>query len=277
MSFSYQWEHNPARKYFEILLAVFWGYPLVMHKSYQYKTFGREERAYLRTEIEKLPLCPLRELLLSILKVVQPPTGSFKIKSFKLQEDGDKLVHTHEIMADPHVFFRVAGLAWLNVNSVEIFTNLKHHSIQMIYKEKHIARFLYQYWNVRTQLGFSAKSRTALIYHMRASDNLLRTFKLLVKGAWSDLTPLELAKIYDIPLHHGQIRALNSQTIQNGRLALFADSKEIKTTDSEHISTKFLESTLKMQSGLNDHDDREENGSDPGDLLSFGGIGEADE
>jgi hypothetical protein len=271
MSAPLLWDHNSGRKYFEILLAVFWNYPLVMHKSYQYKTFGREERAYLRTEIEKLPLCPLRELLLSILKVVQPPKGSFKLKNFKLKDDGDKLIHTQEIMADLHVFFRVAGLSWLNVNSVEIFNNLKHHSIQMIYKEKHIARFLYQFWNVGTQLGYSAKSRTALIYHLRASDSLLRTFRPMVEGAWSDLKPLELAKIYDIPLRHGQIRALNNQTIQNGRVALFADSKGIKTTDSEHLSTKFLESTLKMQSDLIDHEDREGDESDSGDLLSFGG------
>jgi hypothetical protein len=271
MSAHFLWDQNPARKYFDIQLALYWGYTLVMHKTYQYKSFGRDERAYLRTEIDKLPLSPLRELLLSILKVVQPPKGSFKIKSFKLQEIGDKLVHTHEIMADPHVFFRVAGLAWLNVNSVEIFNNLKHHSIQMIYKEKHIARFLYQYWNVGTKLGYSAKSRTALIYHMRGSDSLRRTFKPMVKGVWSDLNPLDLAKIYDIPLPHEQVRALNSQTIQNGRLALFADSKGIKTTDSEHTSTKFLESTLKMQSDLSDHEDREGDESDSGDLLSFGG------
>ena len=147
MSSCYQWEHNPARKFFDILLATFWGYPLVMHKTYLYKSFGREERAHLKKEIEKLPNSPLRQLLLSILKVVQPPAGSFKIKSFKLKDDRDKLVHTHEIMADLHVFFRVAGLSWLNMNSVEIFTNIKHHSIQMIYREKHIARFLYQYWN----------------------------------------------------------------------------------------------------------------------------------
>ena len=242
-----------------------------MHKTYLYKSFGREERAHLRKEIEKLPNSPLRELLLSILKVVQAPTGSFKLKSFKLKEDGDKLVHTHEIMADQHVFFRVAALGWLNVNSVEIYTNLNNYSFNTIFKEKHVARFLYQYWNTGTLLGYSAKSRTALIYHMRASDSLLRTFKPMVEGAWSDLKPLELAKIYDIPLNHDQLKALNSLSIQNGRLALFEDSKGIKTTDSEHTSTKFLESTLKMQSDLIDHEEREGDESDSGDLLSFGG------
>jgi hypothetical protein len=271
MNTSYPWEANPARKYFEILLAIYWGYSLAMHKTYRYKVFGTEERTYLRTEIEKLPLSPLRELLLSIVKVLQPPTGSFKIKNFKLKDDGDKLLHTHEIMADSHVFFRVVGLAWLNTPSVEIFTNLKHHSINMIFKEKHIARFLYQYWNVSTQLGYSAKDRTTFIYHMRSSDNLLRLYKPMVDGAWSDLNPLELTKIYDIPLKYEQLRALNNQTIQNGRLALFADSKGIKATEGKHISTKFLDSTLKMQPDLLDHEDREGNTSDSGDLLSMGG------
>ena len=274
MSTHFLWADNPARKFFDILLAVFWDYPLVMYKTYQYKSFGREERAHLRKELEKLPNSPLRELLISILKVVQPPTGSFKIKNFKLKDDGDKIMHTYELMADPHVFFRVAGLSWLNVNSVEIFTNINHHSIQMIFKEKHIARFLYQYWNVVTQLGYSVKSRTALLYHMRANARLLRSFKPMVEGAWSDLTPLEFAKIYDIPLKHEQIRALNNQTIQNSRVALFTDSRGIKTTEGQHISTKFLESTLKVQPGLKDHDEREGNGSDPDDLLSFGGFGE---
>jgi hypothetical protein len=273
MSASYAWEANPASKYFDILLAIFWDYPLVMHKTYQYKSFGREERAYLRKEIEKLPNSPLRELLLSILKVVQPPIGSFKLKSFKLRDDGDKLVHTHEIMADPHVFFRVASLAWLNADSVAIFTNLNLHVLNMIYKEKHISRFIYQFWNTGSQHGYSTKSRTALIAHIRASESLLNKFKPIIEGAWSDLTPLELAKIYDIPLKHEQIKALNNQTIQNGRLTMFADSKRLKTTEGKQTSTKFLDSTLRMQADLIDHEDREGHSSDSGDLLSFGGIG----
>jgi hypothetical protein len=277
MSAPLLWDDNPARKYFDILLATYWGYTLVMHKRYQYKSFGREERVHLRKEIEKLPNSPLKELLLSILKVIQAPTGSFKIKSFKLKDDGDKLVHTHEIMADLHVFFRIAGLSWLNTPSVEIFTNLKHHSINMIYKEKHIARFLYQHWNVGAQQGYSIKRRNALIYHLRASDSLRRAFRPIAEGAWSDLKPLEFAKIYDIPLRQPQIRALNSQTIQNGRIALFEDSKGINTTESDHLSTKFLESTLKIQSDLSDHDDKEGNGSGPEDFLSFGDFGGVDD
>ena len=271
MSTHFLWADNPARKFFDILLAVFWDYPLVMYKTYQYKSFGREERAHLRKELEKLPNSPLRELLISILKVVQPPTGSFKIKNFKLKDDGDKIMHTYELMADPHVFFRVVGLAWLNTPSVEIFTNLKHHSTNMIFKEKHIARFLYQYWNTGTQLGYSATSRAALQEHIRANESLLEKFKPMIDGIWSDLNPLELTKIYDIPLNHEQIRALNNQTIQNGLLTLFADSKALKTTGGKHTSTKFLESTLKMQRDIIDHEDREGDESDSGDLLSFGG------
>ena len=93
----------------------------------------------------------------------------------------------------------------------------------------------------------------------------------MVDGAWSDLNHMELTKIYDIPLKYEQLRALNNQTIQNGRLALFADSKGIKATGGKHISTKFLDSTLKMQPDLLDHEDREGNASDSGDLLSMGG------
>jgi hypothetical protein len=273
MSTPFHWDHNPARKWFDILLAIFWGYSLVMHKTYQYKSFGPAARAYLKKEIKKLPLSPLRELLLSILKIVQPPTGSFKIRSFKLKEDSDKLVHTHEIIADPHVFFRIAALAWLNADSVAIFTNLNHHALNMIYKEKHISRFIYQFWNTGSQHGYSTISRTALIAHIRASESLLNKFKPIIEGAWSDLTSLELAKIYDIPLKHEQIKALNNQTIQNGRLTMFADSKRLKTTEGKQTSTKFLDSTLKMQADLIDHEDREGHGSDSGDLLSFVGIG----
>ena len=274
MSVAFDWDDNPARKYFDILLASYWGYSLVMHKAYLYKSFGRKERAYLRTELEKLSHSPLREFLLSIVDVVQAPTGSFKLKNFKLKDDGDKLIHTHEIMADPHVFFRVAGLSWLNARSVEIFTNLNNHSIHMVYKEKHIARFLYQFWNTGTQQGYSAKSRTTLKQHIAEHEDLIMNFKPLIEGAWSHLNPLELARIYDIPLKHKQLRALNSQTIQNGRMAVFKDSKNIKTADAKHISTKFLESTLKIQPELLDHEDREGNGSDSGNLLSFGMIGE---
>jgi hypothetical protein len=271
MSTHFLWEHNPARKYFEILLASYWGYSLVMHRTYKFKSFGCDERDHLKKELEKLPMSPLRELLLSILKVVQPPTGSFKLKTFKLKETGDKLVHTHEIMADPHVFFRVASLSWLNVSSVETFSNLTNHSINMIYKEKHIARFLYQYWNIGTLLGNSTTSRAALQEHIRANESLLEKFKPMIDGIWSDLNPLELTKIYDIPLNHEQIRALNNQTIQNGLLTMFADSKALKTTGDKHTSTKFLESTLKMQHDLIDHADKEGDESDSGDLLSFGG------
>ena len=274
MSAPLRWEDNPARKYFDICLALYWNYSLVMHKSYQYKSFGPKERAHLRTELEKLPDSPLRELLLSILKVVQAPSGSFKLKNFKLKEYGDKVIHTHEIMADPHVFFRVAGLSWLNVKSVEIFTNLRHHSIKMIYKEKHITRFLYQYWNVATQVGYSSTSRKVLIEHIKGNEGLLKEFKPICDRAWGDNTSLELTKMYDIPLKYDQINALNNQTIQNGRLSLFADSKGTKTRGDKHVRTNFLESVLKIQPQLLDHDDREGNGSDTGDLLSFGRIGE---
>jgi hypothetical protein len=268
------WDDNPARKLFDIHLAMFWEYPLVMHKSYRYKSFGPKERAYIRSELAKLPNSPLKELLLSILKVVQAPAGSFKIKNFKLKDHNDKLIHTHEIMADPHVFFRVAGLSWLNASSVEIFTNVNNHSIHMVYKEKHIARFLYQYWNTGTQQGYPAKSRTTLKQHVGEHEDLIKNFKPLIEGAWSHLNPLDLANFYDIPLKHEQIRALNGQTIQNGRLALFKDSKSIQTSEAKHVSTKFLESTLKIQPELIDHEDREGNGSDTGNLLSFGMIGE---
>ncbi|MBC8192293.1 MAG: hypothetical protein H8E18_07935 [FCB group bacterium] len=274
MSSCFPWEANPARKYFDIILAEYWGYPLAMHETYEYRSFGQKERAHLRTEIEKLPRSPLRELLLTILEVLQAPVGSFKIKSFKLKDDRDKIIHTHEIMMDAHVFFRVAGLSWLNVSSVEIFTNLSKHSIKMIYKEKHIARFLNQYWNVGTQLGYSGKCRDALRDHIRARPRLRRLFKPLVKGVLSHEDPFDLVRIYDIQLTHKQLRALNNQTIQNGRLALFVDSKGIKSTEAEHISTKFLETTLKMQTGLIDHDERQGNGSDPDDLLSLGGLGD---
>lgn len=274
MSVALLWEDNPARKLFDIYLAMLWRYPLVMHKSYEYKSFGPKERAYIRSELGKLPNSPLKALLLSILKIVQAPTGSFKIKNFKLKDHGDKLIFTHEIMADNHVFFRVAGLSWLNASSVEIFTNLNNHSIHMVYKEKHIARFLYQYWNTGTQLGYSAKNRAALEQHIRDNEDLIMNFRPMREGAWGNLDPLELARIYDIPLKHEQIRALNSQTIQNGRLALFKDSKGIKTTAARHVSTKFLESTLKIQPELIDHEDREGNGSDSGNLLSFGLKGE---
>jgi hypothetical protein len=277
MSSHFDWGKNPARKLFDILLATYWGYPLVMHQIYQYKSIGREAKAYLRTEIEKLPQCPLRALLLSILKTVRPPVGSFKIKSFKLKEDGDKLVHTHEIMADPYVFFRVTALAWLNMNSMEIFNNLNTHSITMMFKEKHIARFLYQYWNTGSQSGYSATDRIALERHVRTNENLVEYFKPMIDGVWSELSPLELIKTYDIPLKHEQLKALNNQTIQNGRLTLFQDSKGLKTSRGKHTSTKFLDSTLKMQSDLIDHEDREGNGSDSGDLLSFGSMGGNDE
>ena len=80
--------------------------------------------------------------------------------------------------------------------------------------------------------------------------------------------------MYDIPLKYDQINALNNQTIQNGRLSLFADSKGTKTRGDKHVRTNFLESVLKIQPQLLDHDDREGNGSDTGDLLSFGRIGE---
>ena len=274
MSAPLLWDDNPARKHFDILLANFWGYTLVMHKTYHYKPFGQEERAHLRTELGKLPNSPLKALLLSILKIVQAPTGSFKIKNFKLKDHSDKLIYTHEIMAAPQVFFRVAGLSWLNTSSVEIFTNLNNHSIHMVYKEKHIARFLYQYWNTGTQQGYSAKNRAALEQHIRDNEDLIMNFRPMIEGAWTNLDPFDMARIYDIPLKHAQIHAVNSQTIQNGRLALFKDSKGIKTTATKHVSTKFLESTLKIQPELIDHEDREGNGSDSGNLLSFGMIGE---
>jgi hypothetical protein len=252
MKQKFPWEANPARKYFEILLVTFWGYSLGMHQTYRSKSFGVEERNYLKEEVKKLPSCPLRLFLRSIIDLLGPPPVSFKITTFKIKADKDKLIYTHEIMAMPEVFFRISGLALLNTKSVEIFSNLKRSLILGGFKEEHIARFLAQFWNASMRNGYSSNSRMALMNIIESKPELASSFKPLLDEALSDKTPGEKMALYDIKLEPHQERALNSQILQNGKLALYQSSKYFGDGKRKSEQTKNLKEYLSIYPDLVD-------------------------
>ena len=273
LSSTFPWEANPARKFFEILLAIFWGYSLGMNKTYRRKTFGAKERAHIRAEIEKLPDCSLKLLLLIIIDIIESPPESFKIKNFKLKSDKDKLIYTHEIMAMPRVFFRTAGLALLNRKSVEIHSNIKNSLFQSGFKEDHIARFISQFWNTGLQNGYSSKSRIALQKLIESIPELKSCFKPLLEGALSDKCPAEIMALYDIKLHSYQESTLNIQTLQNTQLALYQASRHFGGEKQKLEQTRSLKELLAIYPDLMDLIQNENSSANVGNLFDSINMG----
>jgi hypothetical protein len=273
----FPWEANPARKFFEILLALFWGYSLGMNKTYQRKTFGAKERAHIKAELEKLPDCSLKLLLLIIIDIVGSPPESFKIKNFKFKSDKDKLIYTHEIMAIPGVFFRTAGLALLNKKSVAIFSNIKNSLFQSGFKEDHFARFLSQFWNTGLRNGYSRKSRMTLEKLIESIPELKSCFKPLLEGALSDKCPAEIMALYDIKLHSYQESTLNIQTLQNIQLALYQASRKFSGEKQKFEQTRNLKEFLTIYPDLMDLIQNENSSEIDGNLLDSFNMGGGNE
>jgi len=273
----FPWEANPARKFFEILLAIFWGYSLGMNKTYRRKTFGVKERAYIRTEIGKLPDCSLKMLLFIIIDIVDSPPETFKLKNFKFKADKDKLIYTHELMAMPRVFFRIAALAFLNKKSVEIFSNVKNSLFQSGFKEDQIARFIAQFWSVGLRNGYSSKSRLTLEKLIHSNPDLESCFKPLLDGALSDRNPAEMLALYDIKLQPYQEKTINIQTLQNTQLALYQASTCFGGEKEKYEQIKNLKELHNIFPDLMDLAQDENSSENSGNLIDSFSMGAGNE
>ncbi len=269
----FPWEANPAHTYFEILLVKFWGYSLGVNKTYPSKSFKDKEKNFLKAEVVKLPHCPLRMLLLYIIDFLGPPPEEFKFKSVKIKADKDKLIYSQEIMAMSEVFFRIIGLAFFNMRSVEIYSNIRNSLLLDGFKEEHIARFLTQFWNTSMRNGFSSKSRLALVEILESDPALTSSFKPLLEAALSDKPAAEKMVLYEIRLKPHQQNSLNSRTLQNNQLALYQASKQLRDgkTKSEH--TKSLKEYLSIYPEMSDLIQNDSSDENRGNLLGDFSLG----
>ncbi len=237
---SIPWFANPCNLFFSILLALHWGYSLAIHKEYTSKEFGVNEREALKKGILTLPACPLRDFLLLIVKFIEPPPAKFKIKTFQLKEPNQKVFMTHEIMGDPRTFIRVASLALLGKNSFDILHNLQNHLLIQDIQEKHIARFLAQFWQVDRSKGWRTHDRNALRQVLRSDPSLRESFKEIIEYPLSDKDRTALFARYDIPITNEQKNNIYEQTLVNRLLQENERSKDPGTIQDSELNNRLI-------------------------------------
>ena len=240
MKKSIAWSANPARCFFLIILATHWGYKLEIHKEYKAKRFGKDEREALKTGILRLPDCPLRDLLLFIARIIEPPPATFKIKTFQIKEPNQKVVMTHEIMGDIPTFERVAALSLLGRNTFEILHNLNNYLLIEDIQERHIARFLAQFWQVERSKGWTTQDRAVLKEVLLSDPSLSISFKEIINFPLSNKQRVELFPRYDIPISDKQIKTMYTQTMTNRLIQETIRSKDPGTLKESVLSGRVV-------------------------------------
>ncbi len=234
------WSVNPARSFFLIILATFWGYKLEIHKIYKAKHFGKNEREALKAGILCLPDCDLRKFLLFIARITEPPPATFSIKTFQLKEPNQHVVMTHEIMGDKPTFERVAALSLLGKNTFEILHNLNNYLLIEDIQEKHIARFLAQFWQVERKKGWTINDRAVFKSVLLSEPHLCESFKELIEYPLSDKPRAELFPRYDIPISEQQIKTIYTQTMTNRLIQESIRSKDPGTLKESELSGRVV-------------------------------------
>ncbi len=231
MTCNIPWSANPARVFFQIILATFWGLELKMHKTYKSKSFGAEERNALKEGLLKLPDCPLRKVLLRIAAVVGPPPNTFQIKSFQIKNPNESVIMTHEIMGNPYTFTQVAALGLMKKSTHEILRNLWSQLLIDEYKEDHIARFLAQFWLTSLASGWTVHDREALSTFLVSFDDLPDSFRELLDYPLSNMNPVLLYAHYGVSINHDQAEAIMRQNVANRVIQESTRSKEEGTLE----------------------------------------------
>ena len=228
MSSWYQWEHNPARKYFGIKLAQHWGYELKLHAKYPSKSFGAREKAVIKSAIAELPDSPFRLLLFRILETLGPPPEILVIKSFVLKPKREKFSSSNRIMLDTECFDSIIGLAIMGMDSRSIRREFAAMLFPPNYSLEQIDRFRYHYWNVKPEEGWSHKSQETLKKLILSDPDLTTSFEHTLDGALSDKSRR------DIALHYKLLLSPSDRTREYLRAsdsAILAQNKNIENND----------------------------------------------
>jgi hypothetical protein len=200
MSSWYPWSHNPARKYFGIVLANHWGYELKLHSKYPSKSFGAAEKSVIKSAITELPESPLQLLLYRILETLGPPPEELIIKSFLIKPRREKVPKSYRIMVDAESFNAISGLTLMGMETRAIRKQFEAMLLPPNYRLEHIDRFRYQFWNVKEEEGWDIKCNKTLQNMLLSDPDLTESFHHLLDGALSDKNRRDIAMHYSLSL-----------------------------------------------------------------------------
>ena len=249
MSSWYQWTHNPARKLFEIILAMLWGYELKLHGKYPSKSFGATEKSVIKKAIDELPESPLKLLLYRILETLGPPPKILTIRSFVLQPKREKFSSSNRIMLDTECFNAITGLTIMGMDSRSIKREFAAMLLPPNYSLEQIDRFRYHYWNVKPEEGWDHKSNEMLKHMILSDTDLTEAFNHLLEGALSDKSRRDMALHYKLLLSpedrtREYLRAGDNAILLQNQLL---ESEDLKSADlAANIVSKTVNSGSKL-------------------------------
>ncbi len=249
MSSWYRWEHNPARKFFEIILAMYWGYELKLHAKYKSKSFGAAEKAVIRNAIAELPESPAQLLSYRILETVGPPPEELMIKSFLLQAKKEKVSQSNRIMVDAECFNTITGLSILGMDARGIKNEFKSMFFTPSYSLENIDRFRYQFWNVNPNEGWDHKSNEMLKHIILSDPDLTEAFNHLLEGALSEKDRRDMALHYRLALSPSDRTREYLRASDN---AILAQNKNIENNDlkSADLAASIVSKTVNSAAKL---------------------------
>ena len=243
MSTWYPWGHNPACKYFEIILAQHWGYKLERHVTYKSKSFGATEKAVIKSAISDLPESPLQLLLYRILETLGPPPEELIIKSFLIKPRREKVPKSYRIMADIECFSAISGLTIMGMDTRAIKREFEAMLLSPNYKLEHLDRYRYQFWNVKEEEGWDINCNKTLKNMLLSDPDLTESFKHLLDGALSDKSRRDIALHYNILLSPAE---RTREYLRASDTAILAQNQNMKNNDlkSADMSASILSKTV---------------------------------
>jgi hypothetical protein len=194
------WNALPFKKYLERLLWIHLGKPLGRGSTLYPKRFKAGAKKYLREEIEKLPSCRLRTLMLRVLPKIPPPK-ELVLQTYLLSATAKSIPRHEDIMVDTEVsdLIQISGMLSLPIDLLwsrlqEIPLGIGDHI-----KFGDIEKFKYFFWNTSEKDGWSYAEKEVLHEILASDREASLAFGRLRRYGFGTMR-MEVAMEYGFPL-----------------------------------------------------------------------------
>jgi hypothetical protein len=176
------WTSLPFRKFLERLLWIHMGKPLGRGSVSYPKRFKTGAKKYMKEEIQKLPPCQPRILILKALPKISPPK-SLVLQTYLLSATAKSAPRHEDIMVDVEIcdLIQISGMLSLPLSLLwgrlqEIPLGLGNHI-----KYGDIEKFQYFFWNTSEKDGWSYNEKEVFYEFLNSDKELSSEFRRLLR------------------------------------------------------------------------------------------------
>jgi hypothetical protein len=194
------WNSLPFKKYFERLLWIHLGKPLGRGSIPYPKRFKAGAKKYLREEIEKLPPCQFRILMLRALPKMPPPR-ELVLQTYLLSATAKSRPRYEDIMVDTEVIdlIQISGMLSLPFDLLwgrlqEIPLGLGEHI-----KRGDIEKFQYFFWNTSEKDKWSFAEKEVFHNFLKSDREVSSAMRKLLRHGFGTIRPI-VAMEHGFPL-----------------------------------------------------------------------------